>query len=410
MTDFLFLAGALAALVGLLLAFSLLRGRRDTRAGEAFDLHVYRDQLKEVERDRARGVIAEEEAERLRTEVSRRLLAADARVSADSAGSDQPKTFGRAVAALIVAAVVGGGFGLYAWLGAPGYGDLSLKTRIARAEEARASRPAQADAEAQVPDQTNAEASAEYRDLVQRLRGAVAERPDDLQGFQLLARSEAALGNYSAAWKAQRRIVEIRGAEANAKDYADLGDMMVLAAGGYVSPEAESAFRQALERDPQNGPARYYLGLSYAQTGRPDRAFRIWDELLRGSAAGDPWVAPVRGQIEAMAQRAGVTDYRLPEMAAPGPGPSREQMRAAEEMDPGARDEMIRGMVSGLSERLMSDGGSVDEWVRLISSLGVLGERERAAEALEAAEAAYEGEAQALERLRGAARDAGALE
>ena len=50
------------------------RGRRGLGGGS--DLLVYKDQLKEIDRDRASGLIGEAEAEAARLEVSRRLLAA----------------------------------------------------------------------------------------------------------------------------------------------------------------------------------------------------------------------------------------------------------------------------------------------------------------------------------------------
>ncbi|ETX29565.1 c-type cytochrome biogenesis protein CcmI [Roseivivax isoporae] len=407
MTTFWILTALLAVLVAALLVLALLRGVRDTRAGEAFDMQIYRDQLTEVERDRARGVIGEEEAERLRTEVSRRLLAADQKARAAASGDGQPRGPGLAMAGLIAALVLGGAYGLYARLGAPGYGDLGLSDRIARAAEARASRPSQAEAEAQAPASAAPEASEEYRDLVQRLRGAVAERPDDLQGYRLLARSEAALGNFAAAHAAQARILALLGDGATAKNYADLGDMMVLAAGGYVSPEAERAFEAALSRDPQNGVARYYAGLLEAQTGRPDRAFRIWDELLRDSRADDPWVEPVTGQIGSMAQRAGVANYSPPQPAGMAPGPSGDDIAAAQDMDPEARMEMIRGMVARLSERLETEGGSAEEWARLIGALAVMGQAERAMETFAEAETVFADDPEGLRLLREAAQGAG---
>ena len=60
--------------VALLLLPLILRGRRaETR--DAYNLAVYRDQLGEVERDLARGIIAPEEAEAAKSEIGRRILA-----------------------------------------------------------------------------------------------------------------------------------------------------------------------------------------------------------------------------------------------------------------------------------------------------------------------------------------------
>ena len=76
---------------------------------------------------------------------------------------------------------------------------------------------------------------------MQRLRAALDERPDDLQGHVLLARNEAAIGNFAAAHRAQERVIALKGADAEAADWADYALLLTYAAGGYVSPEAETA-------------------------------------------------------------------------------------------------------------------------------------------------------------------------
>src|SRR5262249_23084065 len=50
--------------------------RSATRRGSGSDMAVYRDQLDEIERDRAAGLIADKEAVAAKVEVSRRLIAA----------------------------------------------------------------------------------------------------------------------------------------------------------------------------------------------------------------------------------------------------------------------------------------------------------------------------------------------
>ena len=152
---------------------------------------------------------------------------------------------------------------------------------------------------------------------------------------------------------------------------------VVLAAGGYVSPEAEQALSRALQLDPQNGPARYYWGLMMAQTGRPDQAFRIWDRLLRAGPPDAPWIPPIRAQIEEIAARAGV-DYAMPDPGTGQAGPSRADIEAAGQMSAEERMQMIEGMVSSLSNRLATEGGPPTEWARLINALGVLGRGEEA--------------------------------
>lgn len=400
------LIGVLALAVAGSLAVVLVRGRREAEHPAAYDLRVYRDQLKEVDRDLARGVIGPEDADRIRAEISRRILAADAQLQQAETAGDQPAGVSRAVAVGAGAALVAGAVGLYWQLGAPGYGDLGLSSRIETARELRENRPTQEQVEAQVtlpaPPQPPSE---EYTELVKRLREAVAERPADLQGQTLLARNEAVLGNFKAAYEAQGAVLSIKGTEASAQDYADYADMMVLAAGGYVSPEAETALRAALARDPRNGTARYYMGLMAAQTGRPDQAFRTWDGLMREGPADAPWIAPIRGQIEDMAARAGV-NYTLPELDSL-PGPTAGDIENAADMTPEERQEMVRGMVDRLMNRLATQGGTAEDWARLIAALGQLGDTARASAIWAEAQQVFEARPQMLATVRAAAEQVG---
>ena len=245
----------LTLIVAGLFALALLRRDEKSNDKADYDLRVYRDQLSEVERDLERGVLSAEDANRVRTEISRRILAADAeRREIDDNTSGAPKL----LAGGIAAALAVGSFALYSGLGAPGYGDLALAERIAFAENLRETRPTQAEAEASIPEQpAPAEFSEDYLRLVQTLRNTVVQRPDDIQGHALLAQNESNLGNFVAAYTAQARLIELKGEEATVQDLTDYADLLVLAAGGYVSPEAEQAVSVVLNTDPQNGIARY---------------------------------------------------------------------------------------------------------------------------------------------------------
>ncbi|MBC7163425.1 MAG: c-type cytochrome biogenesis protein CcmI [Roseovarius sp.] len=402
------IAGALALGTGLVLALALLRGHAGGEAPAAYDLRVYRDQLGEIERDLGRGVIAEDEAERLRAEISRRILAADAQLRAGGEAGAQPRVAGIALAAFCVVVLAGGGAWLYGQVGAPGYPDLPMAQRIAASEAARADRLSQAEAEARLGPAISAPegVSEEHLALVERLRAVVAARPGDEQGLQFLVRSEAALGNMAAARAAQEQLVAVRGEAATATDHAMLAELMIEAAGGYVSRDAEAALRAALERDPRAPTARFYLGIYFLQVDRPDRAFRLWRDLLEESPDQAPWVPVIRAGIEEIAMRAGVR-YSLPPQ---GRGPTAEDMQAAAGMDPQARGEMIRGMVARLSERLATEGGPPGDWARLINAYGVLGEQEAARRTWTEAQEVFAGDAAALAAMRAAAQRAGVAE
>ena len=363
------------------------------------DMSVYRDQLAEVERDLARGVIAPEEAGRLRVEISRRILALDRQRAAGEGGARGP----RLAVPLLAALAAAGAVALYARLGTPEMPDMPMSGRLAAAEDLRAARPTQAAAEAAVPPETVAP-DPEFAALMDKLRASTEDHPDLAEGFRLLATYEARLGNFAAAARAKAHYISLLPpAQVSADDQAELTDLLIRAAGGIVTADAEAAIAATLQRDPVNGTARFYQGLMEFQTGRPDRAFGIWRVLLERGPQDAPWIPYLRDNIATVAALAGV-DYAPP---AALPGPSAADMAAAADMSGEDRSAMIRGMVEGLEARLADGGGSPAEWARLIGALGVLGEGDRALAARDAARAAYAGDAAALAEIDDAGARAG---
>jgi cytochrome c-type biogenesis protein CcmH len=389
--------------------WAAMRGASDTAHAVPSDVAVYKAQFLAVENDVERGVVTSEEGARLRAEVARRLLAADR--SGVTVLQTAPR--GATMIAVGMAAVllVGGTLAGYSWLGVPGYADVPLKTRLAEAEHYYETRPRQAAAEAQVTRPAPPEITEEFTQLMTQLRAAVEARPDDLRGLTLLARNEANLGNFNAAYAAQAQLVQAKGTEATANDVAGIAHYMILAANGYVSPEAEAHLVAALDMDGAHPTSRYYVGVMHRQTGRPDLAFTLWEGLLRQSQPGAPWVPPIRAEIMNVAADAGI-QYSLPlEGTAPigGRGPDADDIAAASDMSPADRMQMIAGMVDGLSSRLAEEGGTPAEWAQLIRALGVLGQRDRAAAIWGEAQQVFPDPVVIIPILE-AARDAGVAE
>jgi cytochrome c-type biogenesis protein CcmH len=397
-------AGLLAALVAVLLARPLLRpGAEAPRL--APDQAIYRDQLAEVDRDLARGVLAPGEGERARTEIARRLLAADRAGSATL--REAPRRAALVMAGVSALLVVMGSLLLYATLGHPGDRDLPRAQRLAEAERLYASRPSQAEAEAELADSLPAdlpEPPEDVRATIEQLRAAAQSGEADADSLIFLAFVEMRLGNAAEAARVQKLALDKKGAEATLEDRARLLDYMVAAAQGRVTPEAETVLAGMRESDDMNPAVLYYSGLLFATTGRPDEAFPFWRALVEKAPAEDPYRQMAAGAVEDLAWMAGV-DYTLPTPASAGPTP--EQMAAAADMPPEEREQMIRGMVDQLSARLASGGGPPEDWARLISSLGVLGDTEQASAILAEARTAFSASPEAQELLDGAAQSAG---
>lgn len=402
------LAAALTAITALAILSPLRRGRGGAAPAAAYDLRVYRDQLAEVERDLDRGVIGPDDAQRLRAEIGRKVLDADRRAALSAPAARGGRALWPAVA---LAAMLAGAVALYLREGVPGAPDMPLAERFAAADAAYRDRPSQAEAEAAAPARPApdlSQADPEYLAMIDQLRDAVGRNPDDQQGLALLASNEMRLGNLAAARAAQQRLVDLRGDQADAVQLMQLATLMVDAAGGVVTPEAEAVLRRALTLDPTQPQARYLQGVLLIQNGRPDRAFPLWRGLLDEGPEGAPWIAPIRAAIQDLAWLAGDDEYRAPAPpAADLPGPDADALAAAEDLSPEDRARMIQDMVDRLQQRLATQGGSPEEWARLIAALAMLDQRDQATAILTEARQRFGSAPDALAPIERAATEAG---
>lgn len=401
--EFWAIAGAMTLGVAALLLLSLWRTRAVPAPAALRDIQVYRDQLAEVDRDLARGTLVEAEAQRLKTEIARRLLAADKALSTDRPAAATGRGAALLLPAVLVLAAGAGALALYSRTGVPWYPDMPLARRLAETDAAMATRRSQAEAVATVAPITPPELSPDYAALIEKLRATVdPATATDPRGLELLARNEAALGNFAVAETAQRRLIAVKADAASAEDYAALAEILIRWANGYISPEAEQELKHALERDPQNGLALYFSGLMFAQNGRYDRAFALWRPLYEDSPPDAPWTEALAGQLAEVARMAG-ENYQPPAMK----GPSQADVAAAADMSDADRQAMIEGMVQQLNDRLAAEGGPAQDWAKLITALGVLGRKDEAQAIYDEAKGRFAGRSDELGQLAEAAAAAG---
>ena len=233
------------------------------------DLEVYKDQLINVERDLSRGIITEDEAERIRAEVSRRILELDKRKQRSL--EKETKVTGLIFSIVILLIFIAGGSFLYQKFGAPGYENLSQSQRLKNANELLSKRATQEQLlELRLVEKSLITPEGNYGELVKKLRQKVSERPDDLEGLKLLTGIEAKIGNTDEAVKAQRQFLQLLGDKASDLDHFNYADLLINQVEGVVSPEAEKALQAALEINPENGGAKYYICLLYTSPSPRD--------------------------------------------------------------------------------------------------------------------------------------------
>ncbi len=360
------LAVALFGLTALALAMllaPLFRRRHGPASREVYNLAVYRDQLAEVDRDLARGVLAPEHAEAARAEIARRILALKpAEAGADpnpaaSMGSRAALTV--AILLLPVAAVT-----LYWRLGSPSLPDQPFAARTAAATQSAAANPAAIDMD----------------EALARLRAHLKEHPEDLTGWLLLARAELGIGRYQEAAEAYHRAADLSGQRADIA--GDWGEAQVLAAGGAVTPAAKEAFTAGL-RDPETAQrSRYYLALAQMQQGEVKSALAAWVDLAAEAPADADWLPLVRQRISDAAKALGIDPATLKgATAGPADAAVAAAAKAAANASPEERQAMIVAMVDKLAARLESQPDDVEGWARLGRSYMVLNQPDRAKDA-----------------------------
>jgi cytochrome c-type biogenesis protein CcmH len=341
-----FLTVAVAAV--LLMPFA--RSARTATADRPGEVEVYRDQLQELDRDRAQGLIGEQEAEYARAEIGRRLLAA----AGAAGGSEKPvRKVGRHGVATAFVTVLPPALGLclYVYLGNPGLPDQPLEARLANP-------------------------GSNIALLIAKAERHLATDPNDGAGWDLLAPIYFRSTRFADSEMAFRNAIRLVGP--SAARLSGLGESLVAQNDGIVTEDARSAFGEAAKLDPGNPRPRFYVGLGFEQAGRAAEARLVFEEIARSSPPDAPWMQLVNQHIA----KNSVASAPSPGAAQAPAGPTSEDVAAAQNMSQGDRQAMIRGMVDSLAARLKEDPNNIEGWLRLVRSYSVLGDRQKAQAAL----------------------------
>lgn len=346
----------LTAAASIALLLPLYRNRA-AGANAGAEAAIYRDQLRELDREVERGVIGPAEADAARTEIGRRLLrAADAAAPAREPASDQRRTLAAGLALVLVPVAA---VGFYVAVGTPGAPDQPLAARL------------------QVDN-----ALGDIDAMVAMVEAHLASNPDDGEGWEVIAPVYSAAGRPNEAARAWANAIRILGSSAERE--TGLGSALTDINGGIVTEEARQAFERGLALDPTAIGPRFYLALGLGQEGRNEEAATAWRALLADAPAeGAPWVPLAQAQLA------------MVDPTAPPPEIPAEQLQ------------MIEGMVASLAEQLRQQPNNPEGWVMLIRSYNVLDRDAEALTALADAKAALAADPQQIANLDTLARELG---
>lgn len=357
------------AAIGVL--WPLSRARQPLSDG---DTAFYRSELAGIDTDLQRGLVSEADAKSMRAEAARRLMRTEAgREGEEAAPSASGATWRRRIAALASIVIIGGvSLGLYARIGNPEVPDQPLEAR-------RQAPPGQ-------PDIMMA---------VAQIEAHLAKNPDDGRGYEVIAPVYLRLGRYDDAAKAWANALRVLGSTPVRE--TSLGEALVFAANGHVTPEALAAFERALALAPQFQQARFYIGLSAAQAGDKLKARDIWTKLVAEAPGDAEWTGVVRDRIR---------ELGLPETSADA-RPASEAGQAIAALPEAERDSAIRAMVGNLAAKLAKDGRDGTGWAMLIRAYMVLKQPDDARAALAEARKALADDGEARARVDALASELG---
>ena len=338
-------------------------------AAEAGTLAVYRDQLAEIEAERARGLIGAAEAEAARLEISRRLLksAAGTERAAPRAGDAIPGSRHARLALTTAVAAPLLALGLYLAHGSPG---MPSSPFAARGDAARA--------------------EAELADLIAKVEARLGKVPEDGKGWEVIAPVYLKLGRFSDAANAYANAARLQGE--TVKLLAGLAEASVLASDGIVTEQARTAYEKILKLEPGRVEARFWLAMAKEQDGRLAEALADYRTLLKEAPPEAAYRPPLDLRIEEVSRR-------MAKAAVEPAGPTAADIEAAAKLGPEERARMISAMVDGLAERLKSNGKDLPGWRRLLNAYAVLDRKDDARAALAEARRNFDGDASALSEL-----------
>ncbi len=351
---------ALIILVLIALGFILFPYLRARQEEENIppDIAVYKAQLHELDGDIEKGLIDETEAKRSRIEIERRLL---------KAAGEQQKEVSIEKPAHVITVLLGliilfSGY-FYYLVGTPAMPDF----------------PKSLDQFAELEGQ-QAEQIEQLKTMKERVIDRLDEFPEEAEGWAYLANLEMNMGNFQSAAQALYRAHILKPDEFEYQlMYAE---SLIMAADERVTPAAQIILNKAAVMNPDHPGIRYFLGLADYQAGEVETAYETWMSVRADLPDQDPLLPLIDQWIGRAANQLDIA-VNLP--AGRAPSISREQAEIIQNMSEGEQQELIRQMVAQLAARQEENPTNIQGWIQLSRSYLVLGQRDNAIAAMQAA-------------------------
>ena len=321
----------------------LLRTR--VAAGKAarrdVNIAVYRDQLKELEGDRANGLIPEDQFQTTKLELEARL--ADDALGVDAApepARESNRRLGYALAGILPVAA----FGLYFWLGNP----------TSLIEIAAAPTRSEPKLNPNAPTREH-----DIQKMVQQAEAKVKANPKDGDAWAILAKTYAAMGRWPESWKSYQFAIDLL--PENAALLSGQAEALAVLNGRVLQGRPMELVNRALELDPNDIKGLELAGFNAFQEKNFAQAATYLQNLHRQLPPEAPFAKNILAAInEAQRLAAGGAPANLAEQGAPAAPPaSSVTIRGSLEITPELKARLAQNDVIFLFARPVQGGPPV---------------------------------------------------
>lgn len=236
------------------------------------NLAIFRDQLAELEREKAEGSLAEADFEQARRELQRRLLEEVEPAADEATPASHAPTRKTAVAILLLLPI----------LGLLGYGVLG---------DPRALDPEQTAAPPQVTQE-------QIEGMVAKLAERLKANPDDPKGWLMLARSYKSMGRYAEAAEAFGKAEKVVDEQPDL--LAAYAETLAMAEGKGLKGKPQQLVEKALKLDPTHAHSLFLAGAAAMERGDNKQGIAYWEALLPQVEPGSEIDQMLRNGIDKM--------------------------------------------------------------------------------------------------------------
>ena len=268
MTSFWVVAGIFIVAALMFVIPTLLRNRQDKTAlleREAANIAIYRDQLAELDNDLRNDILSKEQYDKSKQELHKRMLQDLAISSRNPATHSIVKGRGIITTAVVILAIPLTAISLYMLLG-------DTRGLLPQSQLASVTQSHSQDMAGMPPSHT------EIKSVVDNLIARLKENPADIEGWVMLGRTYAIMGQFNEASATYAKLIEM--IPDSAQLLSDYADVLAMTNNGSLVGKPAELINKALEIDPDYPKALALAGTIEFEQKNYEQAATFWEKLL----------------------------------------------------------------------------------------------------------------------------------